>query len=201
MYSKGMLFLQGVFPTEYNNEIHVENNTKEYDKIPLVFTNIDDWIKRTNLKCWFCDRQHSNMPWFEPHTVNLANDGEIGNIVPSSLLVRKSKNKKYQFGIKGSFCSCNCVAAYIIKNTYNIYDRHNKLAMLLLEYEALTDKVITEIIPSPDKTERIEYGGKLSDIEYQKKIDESNAKIFKDTFSDNYKAFVESTIFNDDDDL
>ena len=37
-----------------------------YDKVPRVFTGIEDWPLSTNLRCWQCDSTFDDRPKFVP---------------------------------------------------------------------------------------------------------------------------------------
>jgi hypothetical protein len=45
------------------------------DKIPRVFTGLDDWPLRTNLRCWVCDFTFDDRPKFVPTYVREGEDG------------------------------------------------------------------------------------------------------------------------------
>lgn len=76
----GVLFLQGVFKKDckkmedmFHDRLMFDNtinkDTKVYDKIPVSFTSLDDWLKSTNITCWYCHRTFKNRPWFEPLSI------------------------------------------------------------------------------------------------------------------------------------
>ena len=56
------------------------------DKIPRVFTGLEDWPHRTNLCCWVCDCTFDDRPKFVP---TYGREGENGGI---------------EFGVKGNIC-------------------------------------------------------------------------------------------------
>jgi hypothetical protein len=125
----------------------------EYDKHPTRFINIESWIKKTNLKCWYCDCNFHNVPVFIPQEV------------------KRSDSPDTNYGemrVHGNFCSFNCAAAHI-----NIEFRKckwEKLEMLKILYYVFTGTQVTNIPPSPLKTNMIQYGGDLSICEYTDSI-------------------------------
>lgn len=196
----GVLFLQGVFKNDcekledfFHNRLLSTSEPKFYDKIPLVFCSLDTWPTKTNLLCWNCNRVPKSRPWFEPQSIDPLNKGTIGNIIPPDKLIRTNKVSDYCINVKGIFCSCNCVVRYTYNNAKNLPDRLNKLSMLLVVHEIFTGRKVIEIEPAPLATEMIQYGGTLTELEYQKKIDSLNVvKTTEDNFVNNCKAYFNS---------
>jgi hypothetical protein len=191
------LFLQGVYKNDcdkiedfFHKRLLNTNDSKNYDKIPLVFYNLDSWIKKTNLLCWNCHRVPKSVPWFEPQSIDVTSKGSIGNLVTSDKLVRNHNTVEYCINVKGIFCSCNCVMRYILINSKNLPDKINKISMLHILHEIFTGKKVIEIEPAPLVTDLVQYGGNLTEIEYQKKIDDfNNLKNNNDNFINNCKAY------------
>ena len=194
----GILFLQGVFKTDcdkiedffHERLLNGTAESKYYDKIPLTFTSLDTWLKETNLLCWNCNRVPKSRPWFEPQSIDPISKGEIGVYVASSKLIRMPGKTDYCINVKGIFCSCHCVMRYILNNSKNLADRLNKISMLLFLYEIFTGRRVADIEPAPNVVEMVQYGGSLTEMEYQKKIDEAGAnKKYDDNFVVNCKAY------------
>lgn len=194
-----ILFLQGVFKNDCDN---IENffhdrllgnnhvDIKYYDKIPLTFTTIDLWPKETNLLCWNCNRLPKSRPWFEPQSIDPVSKGEVGVFVSPDKLIKNHKSNEFCINVKGIFCSCNCVMRHILNTAKNLSDRLNKIAMLLFIHEIFTGRKVIDIEPAPHVTEMIQYGGNLSETEYQKKIDELNSvKHTNDSFINNCRVY------------
>jgi hypothetical protein len=171
--ANGVLFLQGVFKKDckiiedmfHENLLLSHRPNKEniiYDKIPLLFTGINTWVKSTNIQCWYCTRSISGMPWTEPQSIEPV---ELQNAF--SLIV------------KGFFCSVNCVKSYIDLNAKTPEENNNKTSMLKYLYKIMTNNEILHIQKSPHYTRLLQYGGDLSSSEYQRLIDESN--LFEDS--------------------
>jgi hypothetical protein len=184
---KGTLFLQGVFKKDcrrmeemFQDRLMTEvvldkHDTIHYNKIPLYFNSKDQWIKSTNLLCWYCHRSFKNMPWFEPQSIEPVSKGQSGIVLNGQQIKDLEEDKGVSIIIKGNFCSKNCVSAYILKNTKDVSERIDKMNMLKYVCHIMTGKkIIDDIIPSPSPTEMIQYGGDLLPAEYQKKIDDIN---------------------------
>ena len=185
----GVLFLKGVykkdrkkiedfFATRLLGEEHTD--IKRYDRIPLTFTSLDKHPKTSNLACWACCRYFKGRPWFEPQSIDITSKGNIGQIIPRENLVETQVARNYCIAIKGNFCSANCVRRHINTHTRDMSDRLNKIAMLKFVYEIFVGRSIADIQPSPPHTDMQQYGGHLTNNEYQKKIDESDATYQKD---------------------
>ena len=180
----GVLFLPGVFKADteriadffHDRLLHGSDpDTKLFDKIPMVFTDLNSWVKSTNLLCWNCRRSFKGRPWFEPQSIDPLHKGKAGEFISAVNLNRSEiKESSYCINVKGNFCSPNCVMRHILIFSKNMPDRNNKISMLLFVYEIFTGKSTKYIEPAPLITECLQYGGNLPDREYQKKIDDSN---------------------------
>ena len=179
MSSLGILFLQGVFKKDckriediFHDKLLDKNNKieekKVYDKIPVLFTNINTWPKTTNLNCWYCSRNFKNRPWFEPQSIEPATE----TIIEKTNNYTIYNNKKIVLGVKGIFCSCNCVYSYIMLYCRDISDKLNKIMMLKILYEIFNEgKSIVDIKPAPHFTEMQKFGGNITESEYQRLIE------------------------------
>ena len=181
------LFLQGVFKNDYTDIEDVFKNTlltpeknyedKNYDKIPVVFTSLETWIKTTNLCCWYCSRNFKGRPWFEPQNIEPAIENSNGVI---NYIKSNEEKKKITIMTMGVFCSPNCVRAYIETYTINMAEKLNKISMLLYLYEIFNNRQIPDVQPSPKPTEMIQYGGSLTSNDYQKKIESLDLTYLKE---------------------
>lgn len=194
----GVLFLQGVYKTDcdriedffHSRLLHeTEKSVKIFDKMPLLFTSVKEWPISINLLCWNCSRPFKTRPWFEPQSINPVSSGKVGEYVAAADLVKSGKIiHDYRINAKGCFCSPNCAMRYIIVHSKSLAERLDKTAMLLFVYKIFTNQSITGIEPSPSVYELQQYGGEMTDAEYQKNIDEfSNiySKKENDTFINN----------------
>ncbi len=215
----GILFLQGVYKKDckrvedffYERLLHDSTHeTKMYDKIPLVFTGIDTWLKSTNLLCWVCNRSFKGRPWFEPQSIDPLNSTKIrdtqvcdirlgcNSTIDESHIKKQYKKHDFCINIKGNFCSPHCVMRNILNTTKDMSDRLNKIAMLKFVYELFTGVAIFDIQPSPPHTDMIQYGGPMTVQEYQKKIEELGSNYLKledDNFINNCKIFMNKFMF------
>lgn len=206
-----VLFLEGAFVNDHKIEeffqqkiLHgVVQDLRIYDRIPMIFTGLESWPKSTNVLCWHCSRSFKTRPWPEPQSIDPLSKGSVGRVIPSAQVVKipdKPTKKEYSIGTRGIFCSANCVVAYVEVHTKDIVERNNKISMLLLLYEIFTGIRVTYIDPAPSPTEMIQYGGSLTEPEFQKKLDDMNEKArgkTYETFVTNCKSFI-SGITTDD---
>lgn len=173
-----ILFLQGVFKKDckrledmFQDKLMIDNTKqqdfKQYDKIPVNFTNMEKWLKSTNILCWYCHRIFKNYPWFEPQSIEPSNN----DLIVKKITKDDIKKKHLNISVHGLFCSCNCVRAYIEVYTKDLAIKLNKIAMLKYLYELMTGCTISDIQPSPSPYEMVQYGGNLTSLEYQQKID------------------------------
>ena len=152
----------------YNKEISI-NNIK-YNKIPSYFTDTNTWIKKTNIKCWFCGCTFFDQPIFIPNNIQKITDS------------KKIINK---IDVIGNFCSWNCAASYIHLH-YNS-KKWEMLQLLKILYKIFNGVAIDHIVPAPPKTLMKQYGGDLTILEYKNKIKELN---------DNYKKSVQHNLIS-----
>lgn len=203
----GILFLQGVYKKDckrvedffHERLLHdASHETKMYDKVPLVFTGINTWLKSTNLLCWTCNRSFKGRPWFEPQSIDPLNNSAHNKSLTNAQIKTASKKHDFCINIKGNFCSPNCVMRHILNNTRDMSDRLNKIAMLKFVYELFTGVVIHDIHPSPPHTDMVQYGGHMTPQEYQKKIEELGSNYLKledENFINNCKIFINKFMF------
>lgn len=158
---KNILFLRGVFLSDcIKSETNLKHKNLNKDnkqqseikvdikKLPTTYTGLDQWIKSTNIYCWYCDRQFDTVPYFIPKNIEPTKTG-------------------LSMGVEGCFCSVNCGWSYIRYTYPKLNDRLNKESMLqLLDQELSQSKKIRNIAYSPDKTIQIKFGGILNSIEY-----------------------------------
>ncbi len=202
-----VLFLPGVFKTDcdriedffHERLLHGSDvGAKIFDKIPMIFTDLDSWPKTTNLCCWNCRRSIKGRPWFEPQSIDPLHKGKTGEFISSSKLDRTGiRDRTYCINVKGCFCSPNCVMRHILIFSKDLADRLNKISMLLFLYELFVGQKVVDIQPSPLITDMVQYGGSLSEQEYQKKIDDANALLTKQentTFVNNCRNFFSRLI-------
>lgn len=153
----------------YNTELPICDT--KYDNIPSYFTDINTWIKKTNIKCWFCDCNFFNQPIFIPNNIQKITDS------------KKTINK---IDVNGNFCSWNCTASYIHLH-YSRSKKWEKLQLLKMLYKIFNGVTIDHIVPSPPKTLMRQYGGNLTVLEYKNKIKE---------LDNNYKKSIQYNLIS-----
>jgi hypothetical protein len=163
-----ILFIQGVFIDNKTDTVTPDKKRKVYDKIPIIFKDLDTWPKTTNIKCWFCTLNFEGVPWFEPQSIEPLVEST------GAIITETTTKKKVSMIVKGFFCSCNCVIANILTHTKVLSDVINKTSMLLYLYEIMTGKPTTYLESSPPHTDMEQYGGSLSILEYQRVLKSLN---------------------------
>lgn len=131
-------------------DILKKKSGNNFDKIPTIFTSLKDWIKKTNLKCWYCSLNFDSIPVFLP------------------IYIYKKDNILYQ-DVHGNFCSFNCVKSYIDLH-YNSDDTFIYNQNLLKLYKLFNNKSIVDIDLAPSKFDIDIYGGYMTEDEYKNKL-------------------------------
>lgn len=137
--------------------IHTEMPQLQLDKIPRVFTTLNEWPTSTNLKCWVCDFTFDGYPKFVPTYIRETE--KPGNI---------------EFGVLGNMCSFNCAQLYI-ETIYANNGRENQRRAqdnLRLVYLIFTGHRIDRIKAAYSKTELRQYGGEWDENTFRLKLNE-----------------------------
>ncbi len=119
----------------------VSDSVIPYDKIPKVFTSLEDWPIRTNLRCFEYNITFDDRPKFIPTYIRVTDDGS------------------YEIGVCGNFCTFNAVALHINKTVHNTEERWRTQDMLKFVYNLFTGKTVSHIEPGPSKYRLSAYGG------------------------------------------
>lgn len=132
-----------------------KNNDKIYlyNKIPQIFTSIENWPINTNLSCWTCGFKFNSYPKFIPTYIREVNDS-------------------YEVGVMGNMCSFNCAELWIETHTNTREERYKLQNNLCFLFYLCTKKRISQIKPSPSKTNLLQYGGTWNEELFIKKIKE-----------------------------
>lgn len=195
--TRGVLFLQGVYKRDckrvediFQDRLLSDDSIdqKTYDKIPTVFTDVESWPTSTNLLCWFCHSAFEDHPWFEPQSIEPNSVGNVGKLMTTAEQKNSVNDHKIKIVPKGVFCSCNCVRAYINLTTTGVSRKHDKVAMLKYVYELFEGKCIPDIQPSPEPTEMIQYGGRLTALAYKKTINDLDAAYMHELDDNNFAS-------------
>lgn len=134
-----------------------------FDQIPRVFTRLEDWPMSSNLRCWSCAFSFDGAPWFIPTYVRAGSEG------PDSI----------EIGVLGNFCTANCAARHIdvVYPAQAFAARHAQMRdNLCLVYYIFTKRRIHHVPAAPDKTERLEFGGVLSEEDFWEELRELDPK-------------------------
>lgn len=151
-----------MYEIQFNDIIERDSALEEpmHEQIPTIFTSVSDWLKSTNVKCWYCDLNFSDIPIFIPKSIE-----------PYSRSY-KSMNAKYIMSTEGCFCSFHCAMAYINVMYTNIHEYIRRKNLLLLLFKEIYGFSIREIKSSPDKYKMIQYGiDTVTPCEYRKMIE------------------------------
>jgi hypothetical protein len=128
-------------------------SVQPYDKVPRVFTGIEDWPLSTNLRCWQCDSTFDDRPKFVP------------------TYVREAENGGIEFGVRGNMCTFNCAELWIHIHYAGKEDQRWRIQdNLCLVYFLFTGHRAARILPAPHKTELRQYGGELDEETFWKKM-------------------------------
>lgn len=171
-----ILFLKGVFLKDctdvedlFENELmetveltkhQIEyKEPKIYDKIPQIFTTKENWVKKNNILCWYCNLDFQTMPIF----------------IPENIL--KNDNGTYM-EVFGNFCSFACAQTYI---DTNIEYNSSKKKWEAQEFLKLLNRLLYGskkdiIYKAPIKYIMEQYGGKKKSKCYKKEIMEIELK-------------------------
>lgn len=160
VFIKDCIQIDDLFEQQLFEQLKQDDDIIIYDKIPSLFMCMETWIKKTNVKCWYCDLNFETTPVFIPK------------------LIEPSTTKSgYSMGVLGCFCSFSCAMVY--NNLYN-----NKLCnniktreMLLFLHNIFFNYHVREIYESPSKYIMKQYGGDIEPTKYRKLINELEKKM------------------------
>ena len=122
-----------------------------YDKIPVVFTGLDDWPSSTNLLCWACPFSFDGPPRFAP------------------TYIRQGERGRTEVGVEGNFCTFNCAARYIdtMYPPQAFPQKHWRMTdNLCTVYQMFTGRRVSHVPAAPSKTELRMFGGTLSEDQF-----------------------------------
>ena len=125
------------------------------DKIPAVFTGLEDWPSSTNLRCWECGFSFSSPPRFVP------------------TFVREAAGSGLEVGVQGNMCSFGCAELWIETSTAP-GDRWRAQDSLCVLFFLFTGRRTVRIVPSPRRTRLCEYGGTLSTEAFRRLVLETD---------------------------
>lgn len=126
-----------------------------FDKIPPVFTSLEEWPLSTNLRCWACPFTFDGPPRFAPPYIRPGEDGRT------------------EVGVEGNFCTFNCAANYIdVTYPPQAYpEKHWRMRDNLCHvYFMFTGQRVLHIEAAPPKIDLQEYGGDLSEEQFWERL-------------------------------
>lgn len=130
-----------------------------YDKVPKVFTTLEAWPRRTNLRCWSCDFNFESRPVFVPMDI-------------------KESFGCIEIPVHGNMCSFPCAALYITSN-YTRDQQWKLFEYLFFLFKIFRGRYVTKIDVAPRKTLMQQYGGAMEPHEFRKKIERLEEDILK----------------------
>jgi hypothetical protein len=129
-------------------------SVQPFDKIPRLFTGLEDWPYRTNLRCHKCHFTFDDRPKFVPTYVR---EGESGGI---------------EAGVLGNFCTFNHAELFIEDFYHKPEERWRAQDNLCLVYFIFTGRRVSRIKPGLPVTELRQYGGDLDEDTFWRKLRE-----------------------------
>lgn len=132
-----------------------DNDFVNYEKLPSVFTNIDSWVKRSNLLCWNCNLSFKTTPIFIP------------GVIEPSTTKNKTSEKNLTISVHGVFCYFGCALQYIETRNYTLSSRAESLNKLKLLHKLFYNKKIKELSYYPNPMQLKQFGGDLSTEEFE----------------------------------
>ena len=153
VFIKDCIPIDDIFEQQIIDQLNIDAPIELFDNIPSNFSNLNTWIKKTNIKCWYCDLNFDNPPVFIPRLIEPANT-ETG----------------YNIGTYGCFCSFCCAMAYNNIHNNKICDNIRIKEMLIFLYKIFNGKSVKEIFPAPSKYQMKQYGGSMDQMVYRNQI-------------------------------
>jgi hypothetical protein len=160
VFIKDCIPIDEIFEQQIIEQLNMENPPIMYDKIPTTFTNLRTWVKKTNIKCWYCDLNFDNMPIFIP-----------------KLIENTGTPDTYNISTFGCFCSFCCAMSFNNIHNHKICMNIQVKEMLLFLYRIFNNVVIDEVLASPDRYEMKQYGGDTDSMTYRNKINKLKKKM------------------------
>ena len=128
---------------------------RPFERIPPIFTSVEEWPFSTNLCCWSCAFTFDGPPCFIP--TFFRHDGG-----------------RLEVGVLGNFCTFNCAARYIDDTYPPQADNMKHWRMrehLCRVYSYFNDgPVVAHIKPAPRKTELLSFGGDIDEEEFWERM-------------------------------
>lgn len=160
VFIKDCIPLDDIFEQQIIEQLNIDNHIVNYNNFPSIFNNVNTWVKKTNLNCWFCDLNFDNMPVFIP-----------------KIIENSGIDKNYNISTHGCFCSFCCATSYINLYYPKICDNIKMKEMLRFLYKIFKGRSIREIFASPSKYMMSQYGGDIEVSSYRSIVNDLKSKM------------------------
>jgi hypothetical protein len=162
VFIKDCFPIDDIFEQQIIDQLRVDQPVITYVPTPSTFKGMSSWVKKTSVRCWYCDLSFDNAPVFIPR--NIEYDGVA---------------KDHRISTFGCFCSFSCAITF--NNLYNqqVCTNSGVKEMLLFLYEIFHAKKINFIPQAPNKYLMVTYGGHLEPMEYRQMINNLSADLLK----------------------
>ena len=127
---------------ENNNELEV--GAIIHKKLPHIYRGADSWVKKCNIKCFYCDRFFETVPLFIPKSIE------------------KNNNGGFNMQREECFDLWPCVIRRIEIKYPKYSVQQEKINMVLFLYEDMTGRKLTSIPGNIDKYEMDCYEGDVA---------------------------------------
>lgn len=131
-----------------------------YEKLPCIFDGIENWKKKTNLKCWNCTLPFDTTPIFIPKVIEPIT-------IKNKIEREKMTKQQLSISVYGTFCSFGCGYFFIENHNYTISERIESINKLKLLHKLFYNTKLKETGYYPPPQLLKQYGGDLTIAEYQ----------------------------------
>ena len=163
VFIKDCIEIDDIFEQQILDSIKTPVKIINFVRLPSTFTNLESWVTKTNIKCWYCDLNFDDVPIFIP------------KLIEPNLLA-------YSIKTHGCFCSFSCAMTFINLYYKKMCDNIHMKEMLYFLYKLFNKKNAKEIYDATSKYNMIHYGGKLSVCQYKDHILKLNNKIASEAY-------------------
>lgn len=160
VFIKDCIQIDDLFEKQLIEQLDKDEQIVKYEKLPTLFTDIDSWIRKTNIKCWNCDLTFDTQPIFIPKLIE-----------PATTV------SGYSVSVHGCFCSFACALKYNNITNTKLCDNLRVREMLKFLYKLFYNRNIETIYEAMNKTKMKQYGGDMELFEYKDLINELEKKM------------------------
>lgn len=162
-----VLFIKGVFKRDcvtedsmertmiekINGDLTITDVTETYEKLPTIFRSIETWPNSTNILCWHCGLQFTQIPVFIPKVIEPA--------------VTKNTDNTHNITVYGVFCCFGDAHAFIEESNMSFVEKVEAKNKLRYLHQLFYGASMCEFPSYPSKFDMIQYGGNMSQAKYQ----------------------------------